>query len=213
MTDRPGGAAYIPEELSLDNLRLAHEWLVPPVDRDLANFSLSFVLMEAGGAAALRALVRAIDASARRDLAAALPAFVDLKAGIKAMSASFIATVRDLHIKPAVWLELIQPTFAWGVATEDEVLEGPSGMQLGTIQCLDVALGVPEDSFLARECRRARRYLPVSHRHFLDTVDTARSVIPDFVRTADSDILRAHINPCIKWLRHRPRNPLAPTGK
>ena len=200
MTDRPAGARYAPEELTPENLRVAYQWLAPPVDSDLERFSLTFVLMEARAAAALAALVRAIEAAAARDGDRCLAALGDLETGVKAMSAAFTASVRAAHIDPAAWLELIQPTFAWAVRTDEGVHSGPSGMQLPSIQVLDAALGVPERSYLAGECRRARRYLRAPHRHFLDAVDGAAAILPGFVREAGGAELRTALARCVRWL-------------
>src|SRR5919202_6522229 len=59
IADHPGGAEYRPEELSMETLRVAWNWLPPPFDAHLERFSLSFVLLEARGAAILRHLVEA----------------------------------------------------------------------------------------------------------------------------------------------------------
>jgi indoleamine 2,3-dioxygenase len=201
MTDRPGGAAYDPAELSPANLRVAHQWLGQPADRDLERFSLAFVLLEAAGARALRALVDAVDAAAAGDAPAVAAALVAAQAGIKAMSTSFTAGVRDSHIRPAVWLELVQPTFVWAAGPGDGSSNGPSGLQLATIQCLDALLGVGGNSELARAARPARQYLPPRHRHFLDAVDGVGTLLPDFARDSGDEALRLLVNHCLKWLR------------
>lgn len=201
MTDRPGGSSYRTEELSLDNLRVAHQWLTPPFDRDLERFSLSFVLMEAAGAKALRALVRAIEAAARQRAFDTAIALSQLKLGIKALAGAFTHVVRDNSIAPTAWLEYVQPTFAWAAEDEHGPLEGPSGMQLGTLQCLDTALGVAANSFLAKETRKARRYLPPAHQHFLTVIDEAGDILPTFVETCGDEQVRFHANACVKWLR------------
>ena len=200
MTDRPGGSSYRPEELTPQNVRVAHQWLLPPYDAHLERFSLTFVLMEAAGAGALLALVEATEACANNDPDDALQALGRLHAGIRAVAASFTANVRAAHIAPEVWLELVQPTFAWAAETVDGPLEGPSGMQLGTIQSLDAALGVSGGSDLAEQTRHARRYLPAAHHRFLHTLERAGPLIPTYVAASGEPDLRDRFNACLKAL-------------
>ena len=113
MRDRPGGAPYRPDELCASTVAIARNWLAPPVDRDLENFSTSFVLLEAEGAVALKALVDAIECAAARWVEGTTAGLVRLRAAIATMTRRFAMSVRKRTVDPAIWLELIQPTFAW----------------------------------------------------------------------------------------------------
>jgi hypothetical protein len=202
MTDRPGGSVYRTEELTADNLRVAHNWLAPPYDVHLDRFSIAFVLLEAKGAAVLEHLVATVEAAAGGCLDAATIALDRLSRAINAMTLIFSLSVRSRAVDPAVWLELVQPTFAWSAeAGEPGRIEGgPSGMQVGTIQALDAALGVGGDSALAELARTGRRYMPRGHRRFLQALDLAGPVIRGFVCQAGSADLVERFDGCVRGL-------------
>lgn len=199
MTDRPGGAAYHPEHLSADNVRIAHNWLLPPADVHLERFSTSFVLLEARGAAVLRHLVDAVEALACRRPDEVLASLEQLHAAVKAMTVAFSLNVRRATVDPVVWLELVQPTFPWSAEAEvpGRVEAGPSGSQLGTIQALDAALGVEGESSLAEMAKAGRRYMPKPHRRFLQTLDRAGPAIRAAVRHSRSQELTERFNDCV----------------
>lgn len=186
MPGRPGGSPYDPRELRAEKLRMADRWLSGPVARDLERFSLTFVAMEAKGATVLRALVEGVEAAAQcheQDLGRVL---AELRTATEGMVRAFLTNVRKAHIGLDGWLELIQPTFGWHLETDEGALEGPSGMQLGTIQCLDAALGLESRSFLSQASRNARRYMPRRHQRFLTAIDEAGDVVPRCVEDRKS---------------------------
>ena len=199
MTDRPGGAAYRPEELTADNVRLADNWLLPPADGHLERFSTSFVLLEARGATALRHLVDAVEALGCRRLDDAVASLEQLHDAMKAMTIAFSSNVRRATVDPATWLELVQPTFPWSAEGEEpgRVEAGPSGSQLGTIQALDSALGVVGGSSLAQLAEAGRRYMPIPHRRFLRTLAGAGPVIRAVVRESGCEELTEAFDNCI----------------
>jgi len=118
------------------------------------------------------------------------------------MTLAFSLNVRKRAIDPAIWLELVQPTFAWSAeAAEPGRIEGgPSGMQMGTIQALDAALGVKGDSALAGMARTGRRYMPKRHRRFLRTLDLAGPLLRGFVSQSGSEDLQEGFNRCVRDL-------------
>jgi hypothetical protein len=199
MADRPGGSAYAPEELRPSTVRIAHGWLQSPVDTQLESFSVAFVLMEALGAVVLGGLVDACECAARQaphDLVAALDR---VHAGILAMTLGFSRSVRPRTVDPAIWLEVIQPTFAWGAESDDpsRIDGGPSGMQLGTIQALDATFTVGGRSALARLAAAARRDMPRRHRRFLETLDQAGPLLRTYVAESGSTELVERFDACI----------------
>lgn len=199
MTDRPGGAGYAPEDLTADNLRVAHNWLLPPADVALERFSTSFVLLEAQGVAVLRHLVDAVEALGCRRPGGALASLEQLHAAMKAMTTAFSVNVRTRTVDPDIWLKLVQPTFAWSAEAGQpgRVEGGPSGSQLGTIQALDAVLGVEGGSSLAELAREGRRYMPGPHRRFLQTLDRAGPAIRAAVRRSHCPELTEQFNNCI----------------
>ncbi len=200
MADRPGGAEYRPDELSAETLRVARNWLLPPADAHLERFSLSFVLLEARGAEILRYLVDAIDAAASRHLDDTLLALEGLHRAIAAMTRGFSLSVRKRTVDPAVWLNLVQPTFAWSAEADEPgcVAGGPSGLQVPTIHALDSALGIVGESTLARLAMAERRVMPMPHRRFLRRLDRAGPVLRRFVRDARCPDLIQEYNKCIR---------------
>lgn len=194
MPGRPGGAPYRAEELSRTSVRVARNWLAPPVDADLESFSVAFVLMEASGAQVLLALVEAVEAVAALRVETTLAALQRLQGAIAAMTLGFSMNVRKRTIDPATWLELIQPTYAWGAEG------GPSGMQLGTIQALDAVLGIGRRSALAQLARTARRHMPKAHRRFLGTLDLAGPALRGLVLASRSDEMTAQFDACVAAL-------------
>jgi hypothetical protein len=215
MPDRPGGAAYRPEEIIRANVRIARNWLAPPVAGHLENFSLSFVLMEALGAEVLRPLVETVAAVAARHVEDTVRSLSQLQAGLAAMTLGFSRDVRRRTVDPAIWLELIQPTYAWSAHTDGSgrIEGGPSGMQLGTIQALDAGLGVGATSTLAQLAGRARRSMPQPHRRFLRTLDLVGPLLRAFVRESGSAELAARFDACVGALgsfrvTHRARGAL-----
>ncbi len=200
ITDRPSGAAYSPGDLTTETLRVARNWLPPPADAHLERFSLSFVLLEAQGANVLRHLVDAIDAAASRRHDGTFDALENLHRAIAAMTLVFTSNVRKRTVDPAMWLSVVQPTFAWSAeADEPGCLEGgPSGMQLATIQALDSALGIVGRSTLAQMAVAARRLMPKPHRRFLGIMDLAGPVLRRFVLDARCPDLTEEYNRCIR---------------
>jgi hypothetical protein len=200
MADRPGDAHYRPGELFVVPLRVAQNWLPPPVDAHLERFSLSFVLLEAQGATILRHLVEAIEAAASRDLDDSFATLTALRAAIAAMTRGFSLNVRTRTVDPDVWLKLVQPTFAWSAETDEPgaVAGGPSGLQIPTIQAVDSGLGIVGGSTLARLARGGRLLMPKPHRRFLQRMDLASPVLRRFVVDARCPELIAEYNGCVR---------------
>ncbi len=231
MAGRPGGSRYRPEELTRSTVRIARTWLGPPIDAQLEAFSVAFVLMEAQGALVLRAIVEAIEAAAGGGVDEAVAALGRLQEAIAAMTLGFSMNVRRRTVDPSVWLELIQPTFAWAAYGDDPArLEGgPSGMQLGTVHALDAAMGVRGRSVLAQLGASARLHMPRRHREFLTTLDCGGPLLRTFVAGAGCPELSSRFDGCVaalgsfrvthrargaQYLRHRPAGevPRASTG-
>ena len=200
MADRPGGAAYAPEELTSEVLEVARNWLPPPMDADLERFSLSFVLFEARGAAVLAHVVDAIEAAASRRLDETSMALDGLHRAIAAMTLSFSLNVRKRTVDPAIWLSLVQPTFAWSAEADEpgRIEGGPSGLQLPTIQMLDSVLGIVGQSTMAQSALDGRRLMPTRHRRFLRAMDLAGPTLRRFVVGARCPDLLEQYNRCIR---------------
>jgi extracellular factor (EF) 3-hydroxypalmitic acid methyl ester biosynthesis protein len=204
MTDRPGGATFVPAELDRERLRIAFPWLAPPRRADLEAFSLTFVLTEARGAEVLDAVRHAFSAVAEEDVHETGYALDKLAGAVERMAEPFVRTIRNPHVDTRTWLEWVQPLFAWAADTSEPAglaTPGPSGMQTGVIQALDAALTVPAESFLGRAALDGRRFMPGHHRRFLAALDAARGVLPGFVEAARDPQLAFLFNECVRGLR------------
>ena len=203
MRDRCGGSMYQPAELTMDNVEVAHNWLSPPFDVHLERFSLSFVLLEACGAAVLKHLVDAVEATLLLQFDKAVEPLNQVRGAVAAMTRAFSVNVSKAKVDPAVWLEMVQPTFPWSAEADEpgRIEGGPSGIQLGTIQALDAALGVEGGSALAEVARTGRRYMPREHRRFLRTLDEAGPTVRANVRKSGSKELIEEFNGCVRALR------------
>ena len=200
LTDRPGGAPYSPDDLEAGSLRVVQNWLPPPVDAHLERFSLSFVVLEARGAAILAAIVDAVQGAARRRTDETSAALDRLHAAIEAMTLAFSLNVRRRTVDPAIWLKLVQPTFAWSVQADEpgSVSGGPSGMQVPIVHALDAALSIQGESVLARASAAGRGLMPKPHRRFLRALDLGGPVLRAFVVDAQRPDLTEQYNRCIR---------------
>lgn len=201
LVSKPGGSAYSVDELTLENLRLSHGWLNPPLASALDVFILTFVETEARGEAVVRQSVNLIRATADNDADAVLVCLDALGEAIKAMNQVFYKNIRAKLIDPASWNEYIKPIHGWGLDMGDGPLEGASGLQLGSIQCADAVLGIEDQTFLSRAAVESRRYMPEPHRRFLAAMDAVRTLVPRFIRGRNEPPLTQYYNECVESLR------------
>ena len=88
-------------------------------------------------------------------------------------------------------------------------LEGPSGMQLRVMTCINTALDIRSDSSLANSIKKSRIYLPTGHREFLRVFDSSRPIIRDYVTKSNNAVLRGLYNEALstmalwKQMHHR----------
>jgi hypothetical protein len=194
-----GGSAYRPDQLSVESLNLAEQWLPPPYDEQFRCFSLVFVMTEAIGAGALRACVEAIGAAARRDPGQTAAALEELSAAVDGMRGLLARYLRSPLVEPADWLDYIQPTMPWAVRGDS--LSGPNGLQIATVQAIDATLGVPRETALAAAAEHNRQYLPPGHRRVLAAFDAAGPVLASFIGDSRNPTVKWRYNECLKALR------------
>jgi hypothetical protein len=193
-----GGSAFDPGCLARDDLEMAFPWLGGSRASALRSLSLAFVLMEARGALVLRHLVAAIDAAERHDVTETSHALVDLAPAVGELAAAFVVAIRPSLVDPTDFLEWIQPSSGWAVDTGDgECHLGASGLQVGALQSLDIALGVTGTSEIARGYPNARRYLPRRFQNFLAALDERAHVLPTFVESASTATVRRAYATCL----------------
>lgn len=198
MKGRRGGDSYRNEEMTLENLQIAHSWFPPPMHEQLERWVLVFTLMEARGAPVIRDLVALIEAAARENVPMSIDLFHNLSANLSRMIKVFHREIRFRSLDKNLWREWIQPTFIWGLESgSGEQLEGASGLQLGAVQCVDIALGVEGESAMGKAVIESRKYMPKPHRLFLAALDGAGNVVRDFVVRSRSNELKRQYNECI----------------
>ena len=231
MTDRPGGSAYVVDDVSVGNIRVAHNWLLPPFDTHLENFSLSFVLFEAKGARVLSEVVALVEAASMMDVDALLRLFNGLDSAIRTLTREFSRSVRSRTVDPSIWLTMVQPTYVWSAESDRPgcIQGGPSGMQLPVVQALDAVLGVAGTSALAAMAHAARYAMPYPHRRFLRLLDRAGPIVRTAALASANPEVVEGFNRCVwslrsfrsthrargaQYLRHRPSAgaPRASTG-
>ena len=197
LVDRPVGGRYQLSDLVAERLRVAHQWLDPSAASHLEQFSLSFVLMEARGAVAVDRLIETIEAAERGDVQETGYRLDSLEEAIHEMSKAFAQSIRDVHVDPRTWLELVQPTFAWAAEEDGDVPSGPNGMQMPSIHCLDAALSVPANGALAQQMLAARAAMPPAHRRFVALMDETRGLLRRFVEHSGMRTLCRRYDGCV----------------
>lgn len=201
LVDVDGGSRYDPAGLTRENVRVRFAWVPQAAHEHLERFVLTFVLLEARGGAVLRAIVEALEAAAREDLQETAYVLDKLAAAIEAFGEPLVSTIRRPLVDPQVFIDFLQPSWAWDAEGAHDLQGGPSGMQLGTLHALDAALGVPGASEFAVSTRAARVYLPERQRRFLEQLDEAAPILRRFVETTDDAGLKWRFNDAVRALR------------
>ncbi len=197
------GTEYDAGSLPETDLHLGSSWLRPPADSSLENFNLAFLGVEAKGGPAVARAVDAVVAAHREDGPALADGLVTLAEAIDGVAGQFVDRIRSSRVSLDGWLDLVQPTFAWGLADGDgRPLSGPGGMQLPSLHVLDAVLGVPAGSEIAKATLASRRYMPAPHREFLTVLDGFAPRLREFVVTCGSKDLKRSLNDCVRALRH-----------
>jgi hypothetical protein len=196
------GGEYDPASLSDAGVRLGCNWLRPPEASNVENFNLAFVCVEAKGGPAIVMAVDAVVAAHREDHSAVTEKLQHLADAIDGISGQFVDRIRANRVGLEGWLDLVQPTFGWGLAGDDgQPLSGPGGMQLGTLHVLDAVLGVPMGSTIAKATLASRRYIPALPRRFLSILDGFAPRLRDFVFTSGSPQTKRAFNDALRAVR------------
>lgn len=198
--NRVGGEAYMNEEIRMDNLQLAHNLLLPPMDEQLERWLLTFTVMEAYGARAVKDIVALVKTVTERKVDDCLGIFRSLVSNIKLMITHFNKEIQFRKIDKNLWREWLQPTFIWGLEENGEKLEGASGLQLGAVQCIDIALGIPAKSVMGAAMVNSRKYMPAGHRDFFSHMDRCSNIIREFVIDTRNGELTGYYNQCIRMM-------------
>jgi hypothetical protein len=178
----PPGTSYDPGGVTFNDLTVVHNWLRPTWAPQLDHWVKIFVFTELQGARANAACQALIEAAEAEDENAVKRYLDDLHEGITAIMSVFSHHVRGGVLDVALWREVVQPVFGWGLATDEtdpHPLEGASGLQVGCIQLIDATLGIPMTSPMGIAAIGSRRYLPPWQR---SVIEYAQAKSPSLLR-------------------------------
>jgi hypothetical protein len=194
----PSAADYSLDELTRDNIVLIYNWLPRPFDGDAEVFMRTFILAEARGTRLLAELVRCLRELARENSAGATLALQQSCEHFQALYRIYAQEIRVSRVRPEIWPTHIQPFFGWNVKTEQGVLGGPSGMNLGCFQVLNSFLGLRHESPLGKETLAYRRYMPPHHRAFLYELDQVTPLARETIASSGDQSLKSAFNDLVK---------------
>jgi hypothetical protein len=209
---------YSLDELTSDNIKLLYNWLPRPFDRDAEVFMRTFILVEARGARLLAEIVRCLQELAHENSEGATLALQRSCEHFQALYRLYAQEIRVSRVRPEIWPTHIQPFFGWNVMTEQGILGGPSGMNLGCFQALNSFLGLRHQSPLGKETLEYRRYMPPHHRAFLYELDLVTPLAREYIASSADQALQSAFNNLVSlvtaWRRdHAERGAVYVQGK
>ena len=156
------GSAYANEEIDGERLVVAHPWLRGPNADELHCFLMTAIETEARGACAVQTIVDLAQAVESDSLQEVLFLLDRLLAELDQMSRPFRNNIQKKKMAPDSFLTLIQPPTIWGLAETPggPPLEGASGPQVGSLQCIDALLGARNDAPISKAIVHTRLYMP-----------------------------------------------------
>lgn len=209
---------YAVSEMTSHNVELLYNWLPQPHDQDAEVFMRTFILVEAQGARLLATIVRCLREVGRENLDNATLALQRTCEHFQGLHRLYAQEIRVSRVRPEIWPTHIQPFFGWNVMTEQGVLGGPSGMNLGCFQVLNSFLGLKHESPLGKETLDYRLYMPPHHRAFLHELDLITPLAKDRIQSGANSKLRSAFNDLVAlvtaWRRdHAERGAVYVQGK
>lgn len=184
-------------ELTRENLQIVHNWLPAPMDKQLEQWISILILSEARGALVIEDLVSLIQIAEQKDVDAAIVKFDVLLKHLQEMTRVFNIEVIHRKLDKNYWREWVQPTFVWGLEENGERLEGASGLQIGALQVIDIALNVQGGSVMVKAAVSSRKYFPVEQRYFIDVLEAYRPKLRAFVLDSNVPDLMALYDACL----------------
>jgi len=196
-----GGISYKNIDISMNNIEIAHTWFNNELHEQLEKWILIFVISEAKGAPIINKLVSLIQLCELKNDQAIIEEFKELNIYLAEFTRFFNEHIQFKKLDVKKWRSWIQPTFIWGLKSKDgELLEGASGLQLGITQCLDIALGVNNDSKIGKALKNSRKFMPTFHRQFLYDLEACKDIIRQYVLITSNTEIKIEYNKCLKHL-------------
>ncbi len=203
LVGRKPASRYHPEDLLRRKVSVNHLWLCGKPNEALENWILTFVLAEAGGASVIKNLIQAIQYAIDEQPAPCQQAMQDLHVSILQFNQLFGRLLKGSRVDAGIWLKQVQHTFAWGIedAQSGQTLQGPSGMQVGVIQTLNLGLAIPDHSEIARMSEKTRQYYSPDQRKFFDELIAHAPVLAEYAgrNIALSKIYNECVNELARW--------------
>jgi CRP-like cAMP-binding protein len=196
------GGVYRNEEIESDRLVIAHPWLHGSAADELHCFLMTAVETEARGALAVRTIVDLVQAVEADSLPEVLYLLDRLLAELDALSRPFRNNIQRKKMSPDSFLTLIQPATIWGLPEGPGLppLEGASGPQVGSVQCIDALLGAGHERPISQAILHTRRYLPARHRRFIADVEAAVPAVRAFLEKTHDPQARTLFNRCVEGI-------------
>ncbi|MCK5337101.1 MAG: hypothetical protein KAQ67_13110 [Gammaproteobacteria bacterium] len=194
---KKGGEPYSLKDLSIEKIESTNCWLGDEYKETLDLWVAIFVMIEASGSLAVNALINAVNAAENNDFNSFTSALSEARDAMHKMVNIFARTIKSTKIDPATWQKIIQPTFAWGINSEEGRLTGASGMQIGSLQAIGILLSIEEKTDIAVQTVDARKYFTFLQQLFLDMLTAKSTTIKQY---ASKHGLTGKYNECVHEL-------------
>lgn len=198
------GAAIDLDQVRYEDIHITHSWVAQEYHQQLEQWIKVFVMTDLVGATANVACIHILQGIMKNDAIAVSTALDQLYQGIHKIAAVFNREVRGQKLNIEQWRNYIQPTFIWGVVSDDTgiPLEGASGLQVGCIQIIDLVLGVEMQSKMGQAFMASRKYLPKKARLLLEYLEPYRHHLKNFLQeTNDASMLHKY-KQCLEVLEN-----------
>lgn len=192
--------SYSLDELSIEKIETINYWLSDEHNKALDRWVGIFVMTEATGTVALKALMNAADAAEREDSELVSFALIEARESIQKMVRIFGETVKITKFDPSNWQKIIQPTYAWGIESHEGRLTGPSGMQIGSMQGISILLGIRAKSDVGILTTNTQKRFTAPQQLFLKILMQKSDIIRRFVSESGDGKIVENYNDCVNEL-------------
>ncbi len=203
LVGRKPGSRYNPIDLLRRKVSVNHNWLSGDARGALENWILTFVLAEAVGSLVITPLLQSIQYALSGNRQSCLTQLQELHQSMKQFNQVFGRLLKGSRVDAGIWLKQVQHTFAWGLRDEEsgELLQGPSGMQVGVIQAINLGLCIPAQTEMARMSASTRSYYTPQHQQFFKLLEQHAPALGRFT-DQHTDLSTAYndcLNELIRW--------------
>lgn len=200
--DQLPGTDLLLEQVRAEDIYIAHSWVSSELQPQLEQWIRIFVMTDIAGAVANKACMDILQNIEFDNIDGVSLGLDRLHEGIGKIASVFNREVRGQKLDIAAWRNHIQPTFIWGIISDDSgtPLEGASGLQVGCIHVIDITLGLDMDSKMGKALMESRKYFPKHDRVFLQQLESYRSHLKTYVLEQNNASLTQKYNRCLEAL-------------